>query len=165
MHMQAKAFLMLMLTGVQIETYTTRTVLKHFSFQHHPPCTFTPTHVTTSIKKPQNKFQKKHFAKKCKNKSCRDALPSKNTSPKTNETSGSAHRNACTDYPHCTAQCIYRIATIPTSFQPHPPQSVPCPLNCTPNTSLNTQQSTIITINHHTLSPSNNHPYILIHNH
>ena len=24
-------------------------------------------------------------------------------------------------------QCIYRVATIPTSFQPHPPQSVPCP--------------------------------------
>ncbi len=59
----------------------------------------------------------KHFAKKCKNKTCRDALPPKNTFPKTNETSDSAHRNACTDYPH-----IYRVATIPTSFQPHPPQ-------------------------------------------
>ena len=26
-----------------------------------------------------------------------------------------AHRNACKDYPHITAQCIYRVATIPTS--------------------------------------------------
>ena len=32
-------------------------------------------------------YRKKHFAIKCKNKSCRDALPPKNTSPKTNETS------------------------------------------------------------------------------
>ncbi len=69
---------------------------------------------------------KKHFAKKCKNKSCRDALPPKNTSPKTNETSDNAHRNACADYPHITSQCIYRVATIPTSFQPHPPQSCIC---------------------------------------
>ena len=60
------------------------------------------------------------FAKKCKkNKSCRDGLPPKNTSPKTNETSHNAHCNACTDYPHITAQCIYCVATIPTSFQPH----------------------------------------------
>ena len=29
-----------------------------------------------------SKLQKKHFAIKCKNKSCRDALPPKNTSPK-----------------------------------------------------------------------------------
>ena len=33
---------------------------------------------------------KKHFAKKCKNKSCRDGLPPKDTSPKTNETSDNA---------------------------------------------------------------------------
>ena len=72
------------------------------------------------------KLQKKHFAKKCKNKSCRDALQPKNTSPKTNETSDNAHRNACADYPHITSQCIYRVATIPTSFQPHPPQSCIC---------------------------------------
>ena len=39
------------------------------------------------------------------------------------------------------------VATIPTSFQQHPPQP-----------------STII-INHDTSSPSNNHPYFLIHNH
>ena len=63
------------------------------------------------------------------------------------------------------ARCIYSVATIPTSFQPHPPQSVPHP-----HTQLHTQYflqhirpSTII--NHDTSSPSNNHPYILIHNH
>ena len=38
-----------------------------------------------------------------------------NTSPKTNETSVYAHRNACTNYPHITVQCIYCVATIPTS--------------------------------------------------
>ena len=69
------------------------------------------------------------------------------------------HRNACTDYPHITAQCIYCVATIPTSFQPHPPLSAPHP-----HTQLHTQYflqhtppSTIITIIYH--------PYILIHNH
>ena len=41
-----------------------------------------------------------------------------NTFPKTNETSDNAHHNTCTDYPPITAQCIYRVATIPTSFQP-----------------------------------------------
>ena len=30
------------------------------------------------------------------------------------------HSKACTDYPHITARCIYRVPTIPTSFQPHP---------------------------------------------
>jgi len=82
----------------------------------------------------------------------------KNASPKTNETSDNAHCNACTDYPHITAQCIYCVATIPTSFQPHPPLSAP-----RPHTQLHTQYflqhtqpSTIIIIYH---------PYILIHNH
>ena len=27
---------------------------------------------------------------------------------------------------HITVQCIYRVATIPTSFQPHPPQLCIC---------------------------------------
>ena len=69
------------------------------------------------------------------------------------------HRNACTDYPHITAQCIYCVATIPISFQPHPPLSAPHS-----HTQLHTQYflqhtppSTIITIIYH--------PYILIHNH
>ena len=114
---------------------------RNIYYTHHSQTLFIPTPSTMHIytytcyhlkKMPQNKLQKKHFAKKCKNKSCRDALPPKNTSPKTNETSDSAHHNACTDYPHITAQCIYRVATIPTSFQPHPPQSVPRPFNCTP---------------------------------
>ena len=90
-----------------------------------------------SKKMPQNKLQKKHFAKKCKNKTCRDALLPKSTSPKTNETSDSAHHNACTDYPH-----IYRVATIPTSFQPHPPQSIPRP-HTQPHTQYFPQQTTI----------------------
>ena len=34
-----------MLTGVQIETYTTRTILKHVPFQHYPPSTFALTHL------------------------------------------------------------------------------------------------------------------------
>ena len=84
------------------------------AIRYHPPHTFTPTHLLPlPKKKKQNKLQKKHFAKKYKNKSCRDALPPKNTSPKTNETSDNAHRNACADYPHITSQCIYRVATIP----------------------------------------------------
>ena len=66
----------------------------------------------------------KALSKKCKNQSCRDALPAKNTSPKTNETSDNAHRKACTDYPHITARCIYRVPTIPTSFQPHPSNDI-----------------------------------------
>ena len=46
----------------------------------------------------------KALYKKCKKHSCRDALPpTKNTSPKTNETSDNAHRKACTDYPHITS--------------------------------------------------------------
>ena len=90
-----------------------------------------------------------------------------NTFPKINETSDNAHHNTYTDYPPITAQCIYRVATIPTSFQPHPPQYV-----AHPHTQLHTQyllQHTqlfiLITINQDTLSPSNNHPYIFIHNH
>ena len=90
-----------------------------------------------------------------------------NTFPKANETSDNAHHNTCTDYPPITAQCIYRVATIPTSFQPHPPQYV-----ARPHTQLHTQyllQHTqlfiLITINQDTLSPSNNRPYIFIHNH
>ena len=58
------------------------------------------------------------------------------------------------------------VPTIPTSFQPHPPQCVSHPiLNCTPNTSFNTQPSTIITIKHDTSFPANRYSYILIHNH
>ena len=66
MHMQTKAFLVL--TGVQIETYTTCIILKHIPFQHHPCTThiYTNTFVTTSQKTPQNKLQKKHFAKSAK---------------------------------------------------------------------------------------------------
>ena len=64
------------------------------------------------------------LSKKYKNRSCRDALPAKNTSPKTNKTSDNAHRKACTDYPHITARCVYRAPTIPTSFQPHPSNDV-----------------------------------------
>ena len=47
-------------------------------------------------------LQKRDSTKKCKNKSCRNALPPTNTSPKTNETSNNAHHNACTDYPQTT---------------------------------------------------------------
>ena len=46
--MQAKAFLML--TGVQIETYTTH-ILKHIPFQYHLLHTFTHTHLLPLPKK------------------------------------------------------------------------------------------------------------------
>ena len=60
------------------------------------------------------KVTEKALSKQCKKQPCRDALPAKNSSPKTNETSDNAHRKACTDYPHITVRCIYRVATIPT---------------------------------------------------
>jgi len=113
--------------------------------QHHPPHTFKPTHLLPPPKTPQNKLQKKHFAKKCKNKSCRDALPPKNTSPKSNETSDNAHHSACADYPHITSQCIYRVATIPTFFQTHPLNSHHAPYS----TAHPIFPSTHITIHNH----------------
>ena len=70
------------------------------------------------------KVTEKALSKKCRNHLCRDALPAKNTSPKTNETSDNAHRKACTDYPHITVRCIYCVPTIPTSFQPHPSNDI-----------------------------------------
>ena len=76
---------------------------------------------------PTYKLQKKHFAKKRKNKSSRDALPPKTTSQKTNETSDCAHHNACTHYQHNALFYHIHVPTIPTSFQPHPPQCVPHP--------------------------------------
>ena len=108
------------------------------------------------------KLQKKHFAKKCKNKSCRDALPPKNIAPKTNETSNHAHRKACIDYTHHSAMHLLH-SYHPYIFPTTPTQSIPHPiLNCTPNTSQHTPPSTIITINHNTSFPFNN---ILIHSH
>ena len=117
---------------------------------HHPQTHSIPTpslhhaylhqHILLPLPKKNapNKLQKKHFTKKCKNKSCRDALPPKNTSPKTNETSDNAHHNACIDYPHITAQCIYRVATILTSFNHTHHNLYHAPiLNCTFNTSFN----------------------------
>ena len=88
---------------------------------HNTPNPFMPSPQKNAPKQ----VTEKALSKKCKNQSCRDALPAKNTSPKTNETSDNAHRKACTDYPHITARCIYRVPTIPTSFQPHPSQTIP----------------------------------------
>ena len=103
--MRAKAFLML--TGVH-----TKPVL------HAPSHQCSTTLHTLSCHLPKKNTPKqdieKALYKKCKNHSCRDALPPKNNSPKTNETSDNAHWKACTDYPHITAQCIYCVPTIPT---------------------------------------------------
>ena len=94
MHMQAKACLAP--TGVQIKTYTTRTILNSNTIHQK----FTLTHLLPLPKKcPKTSYRKKHFAIKCKNMSCRDALPPKNTSLETNENNDYAHLNTCTH--HC----------------------------------------------------------------
>ena len=76
-----------------------------------------------------SKLHKKHFTKKCTIHSCRDALPQKSTSPKNKETSccHNTYFEACTDQLHITVRCVYEVTTIPTSFQPHTPQSIPHP--------------------------------------
>ena len=157
-------------TGVQFEIPTTHNILKHFhSNTIHHTHNHLHTFTSTSKKHPKTSYRKSTLPKSA-NKSCRDALQPKNTSPKTNETSNNVHRNACAYYPHITSQCIYRVATIPTSFQPHPPQSVSCP-----HTKLHTQyflqhtQPSII-INQTTSPPTTTvtplHPYpqSLLHN-
>ena len=154
MRMQAKVFLML--TGVQIETYTTH-ILKHIPFQYHLPHTFTPTHLLPSPKKlPKTSYRKSTLPKSAKTSHVgmdfhQKTLPQKPMKQATMH----VHRNACTDYPHITAQCIYCIATIPTSFQPHPSLFAPHP-----HTQLHTQYflqhtppSTIITIKYPPLHP------------
>ena len=83
------------------------------SRNHYKQClniTYSTTPLDWCVRVISNtKVTEKALSKKCRNQSCRDALPAKNTSPKTNETSESAHRKACTDYPHITARCIYRV--------------------------------------------------------
>ena len=110
----------------QVDTLGGQGIMIHFFLililihHHHPPRTFTPTLLLPSPKNtPKQVTEKVLFQKKGKNKSyaCRDAFPPKHTSPKTNETSDDAHCNACTDYPHIISQCIYRVATISTSYQ------------------------------------------------
>ena len=69
---------------------------------------------------------KSTLPKSAKNQSCRDALPPKNTVPKTNETSNNAHQKACTDYTHHSAMHLprsyhpYIFPTTPTQSVPHP---------------------------------------------
>ena len=75
----------------------------HIFKMHSHACTRFPhsNPLTPSLppqKSHRNKLSKKHFTKKCKNRSCRDALPPKNTSLKTNETSCNEHRNVFTQW-------------------------------------------------------------------
>ena len=71
------------------------------------------------------KLQKKRFTKSAKTSHVgmhfqQKTLPQKPTKQATMHT----HRKVCTDYLHITARCIYRVPTIPTSFQPHPSNDV-----------------------------------------
>ena len=135
------------LTSTSTITYLTKHNAPRYS-QPKSPQHSIPFHAISPKKHPKQDIEKALY-KKCKKHSCRDALPPrKNTSPKTKETSDNAHRKACTDYPHMTAECIYCVPTIPTSFQPHPPQTGPHPHTQHPS------PSTIITI----LSPQLYHP-------
>ena len=116
---------------------------------------YTNTFITTSQKMPQNKLQKKHFAKKCKNKSCRDALPPKNTSTKTQQ--GRMHTAMHAQTTHTSQR-----NDLPRSYLPYIFPSTPATIHTTPpySTAHPILQHTAITINHDTLSPSN-HPYHL----
>ena len=60
--MQAKAFLTP--TGVQIEIPTTHNILKHVPFQHHPPHTFTPTHLLPPPKNTPKQVTEKALCQK-----------------------------------------------------------------------------------------------------
>ena len=53
-----------------------------------------------------------------------------------------------------TAQCIYCVPTIPTSFQPHPPQTVPHPHTHSPSTIITILNHTCDTISPFTTTPS-----------
>ena len=147
--------------------YTQHRKAQCISFQHHPPRTFNlHLHICYHLHKNiQNKLQKKHFAKKCKNKSCRDALPPKNTSPKTNETSDNAHRTAM----HVQTTHTFIAMHLPHSYHPYIFPTTPTKIRTMPPYStahsIHVLPSTHTIINHATLPPSSNHPYILILNH
>ena len=127
-----------MLSGVQIKTYTTVHTTSSNTFFLTLSTSYTHLHLHICYLLPKNgpkQVTEKHFAKKCKNKSRRDVLPPK-TLPKKPMKQATMHTtmHAQTSYSHITVQCICRVATIPTSFQPHPPQSIPHP-----HTQLHTQ--------------------------
>ena len=125
------------------------------SFQHHPPHTFTPTHLLPPPEKsPKTSYRKSTLPKSAKTSDVgmhfhQKTLPQK---PMKQVTMPTAMRAQTTHTSQRNA--LNCVATIPTSFQPHPPQSVP-----RPHTQLHaqyflqhTQSSTIITINHDTSS-------------
>ena len=175
--MQAKAFLML--TGVQIETIDNRArnvmcsiICRNLYYTQHPqthsiptPSTthiFTYTFVTTSKKTPQNKLQKSTLPK----------------SAKTSHVEMHFHQKLFPknqwNKQQCTLQCMCRLPThhiamhLPCSYHPYIFPTTPTTIHTTPPYSTahpiqHTQPSTII--NQATSPPSNNHPYILIHNH
>ena len=131
MHMQTKAFLVL--TGVQIETYilhasSSNTLYPNTILHLH---IYTNTFVTTSQKTPQNKLQKKHFAKKCKNKLCRDALPPKTLLQKpmkqatvhTTMLAQTTHTSQCNDMHLPRSHHPYIFPTTPTTICTIPPYS------------------------------------------
>ena len=91
--------------------------MPHPQTVHHnsipTPHIYTYTFVTTSQKNTPNKLQKNHFAKRCKNKSCRMHFHPK-TLPK----------NQCNKR-QCTQQCTHRLPThhsamhLPRSYHPY----------------------------------------------
>ncbi len=110
-----------MLTGVPIQRAPSSN-----KFLSNTMRIYTYTFVTTSQKCPKTSYRKSTLPKSAKNQSCRDALPPKNTAPKTNETSNNAHQKACTDYTHHSAMHLprsyhpYIFPTTPTQSVPHP---------------------------------------------
>ena len=92
---------------------------------------YTNTFVTTSQKTPQNKLQKKHFAKKCKNKLCRDALPPKTLLQKpmkqatvhTTMHAQTTHTSQCNDMHLPRSHHPYIFPTTPTTICTIPPYS------------------------------------------
>ena len=101
-----------------------------------------PFHAISQKNAPKQ-VTEKALSKKCKNQSCRDALPAKTLPQKpTKQATMHTGRHAQTTHT-ITARCIYRVPTIPTSFQPHPPQTIPHTHTQHPST------DTTIRNNHH----------------
>ena len=131
MHMQTKAFLVL--TGVQIETYILHASSSNTLYPNTIP---TPTHLHQHIcyhlpKNTPKKLQKKHFAKKCKNKLCRDALPPKTLLQKpmkqatvhTTMHAQTTHTSQCNDMHLPRSHHPYIFPTTPTTICTIPPYS------------------------------------------
>ena len=116
-------------TGVKIKTYTTRTILKHIPFHH------AHLHLYIILLPPPKKRPKTSYRKSTSPKSAKTShVGMQKTLPQKPMKQATMHDAMHTDYLHITVQCFHRVATIPTSLQPHPHNPYHAPiLNCTPN--------------------------------